>query len=242
MRDTLEAVSSEAARIWKCAPCPGGVMIRTTCVHPSFEALHVYVDELGDGFIAHDAGDTAASMFLHGIDRETADRVILSECGRSGIGFEDGRIFWKFNSVDWLETAVIVVSNTAASAGRVATTFTNYAPKKRLKDKIFEMLAPEPRDREVSKDFVRRGESGRHHKFDLAVTGGSHLTLINAVERRATSVNSKYVSFSDVGGEGVRKIAVHNGDLRESDIALLGSVATVAEPSETIDLVISVAA
>lgn len=154
------------------------------------------------------------------------------------MAFGERRISLKIDAAEWLETAIVAVANTAASAARSALKDNNKKAERDLADVIYELLEPRLAKGTVTKGFPYLGESGRRYKFDLAVQGKDHLTLIETVTPHAISVNSKYVALADVPSEAaVKKIVAHNNDLSQEDILLLQNVATVAGPNGVMELV-----
>ncbi|CAM8624338.1 hypothetical protein MCEREM30_01146 [Paracoccaceae bacterium] len=230
----LESTSS----LWACMETTNGARVRTTCVFPSFEPVFVYVAKLGDGFVVHDAGEAMAIIMSHGQAGDAAKRTIRSECKRFDVAFSERRISLKIDAAEWLETAIVAVANTAATAARNALKDNNIKAERDLADVIFHLLEPKLAKGTITKDFPFLGESGRRYRFDLAIQGKEQLTLIEIVSRHANSVNSKYVALADVPSDAaVKKIVAHNNDLSQEDILLLQNVATVAGPNGVMDLV-----
>lgn len=218
--------------LWMCKETDNGARFRTTCVFPSFEPVSVYVAKLGDGFMVHDAGEAMAVILSHGQSGSVAKRAIKSECKRYALGFGERRIFLKIDALEWLESAIVSVANTCASAAYTALKDTAKKTEHDLAETIFGILEGKVTKGTLVKGFPYKGLSGRNYKFDLAVQGRDKLTLIETVTSHANSVNSKYVAFADVReAEDVQKIVAHNNDLSSEDILLLQNVATVAGPS-----------
>lgn len=238
MKALCDIILASTSSLWSCKETENGARIRTTCVFPSFEPVFVYVAKLGEGFVVHDAGETVAVILGHGQDGDAAKRAIRSECKRYDVAFGERRISLKIDAAEWLETAIVAVANTAASAARNALKDNNKKAERDLADVIYELLEPRLAKGTVTKGFPYLGESGRRYRFDLAVQGKDHLTLIETVTPHAISVNSKYVALADVPSEAaVKKIVAHNNDLSQEDILLLQNVATVAGPNGVMELV-----
>ncbi len=238
MAEICSVVASETNRFWSCKETQNGAQIRTTCVFPSFEPVYVYVAKLGDGFVVHDAGETMAVILGHGQSGEVAKRSIKAECVRYDLSFGKRRISLKIDALDWLETAIVCVANTSASAARSALKESPQKSETDLADTIFSLLEPFVSKGTMVKDFSYRGSSGRGYKFDIAVQGKERLTLIDTVTAHANSVNSKFVAFSDVPeADDVQKIVAHNNELRAEDILLLQNVAVVAGPNGVSNLI-----
>ena len=238
MTAVCDTVLVNAAKLWSCKETENGARIRTTCVFPSFEPVFVYVVRFGDGFIVHDAGETMGVILGHGQDGDAARRIIRSECKRYDLTCEDRRISLKIDAIEWLETAIVSVANTAAAAARQALTDTRRKTERDLSDIRYQLLEPKVRKGTLVKNFDFQGASGRKYHFDLALQGHERLTLIQTVMPNANSINSKFVALSDVPtDEPIRKIAAHNGDLSVEDILLLQTVATVASPAGVLEMV-----
>lgn len=237
MSFACNTVLMNAAKLWSCKETENGARIRTTCVFPSFEPVFVYIVKYGDGFVVHDAGETMGVILSHGQDGDVAKRFIRAECKRYGLALENRRISLKIDALEWLETAIVSVANTASTAARLAIVETNKKADRELADVLFELLEPKLAKGTLAKDFPFQGASGRKYKFDLAIQAKGKLTLIQAVRPSPISVNSKYVALSDVPTEDpIQKIAAHNNDLAIEDILLLQNVATVAGPSGVMNL------
>lgn len=238
MKALCDIILANTSSLWACKETENGARIRTTCVFPSFEPVFVYVAKLGDGFVVHDAGETVAIIMAHGQDGDAAKRVIRYECRRFDVTFGERRLSLKIDAAEWLETAIVAVANTAATAARNALKDSDKKAERLLADVIFELLEPKLAKGTITKGFTYLGESGRRYKFDLAVQGKEHLTLIETVTPHASSVNAKYVALADVPFEAaVKKIVAHNNDLSQEDILLLQNVATVSGPSGVMNLV-----
>jgi len=238
MSSSCNTVLMNAANLWSCKETENGARIRTTCIFPSFEPVFVYVVKFGDGFVVHDAGETMGVILGHGQDGSAAKRFIRTECKRYDLAFENRRIELKIDALEWLETAIVSVANTASTAARLAMADASKKADRELSDVLFELLEPKLTKGTLARDFGFQGSSGRKYKFDLAVQGRDELTLIQAVRPNAISVNSKYVALSDIPmDEPVQKIAAHDNNLAMEDILLLQNVATVAGPSGVLNLI-----
>lgn len=238
MAAVCDTVLVNAAKLWSCKETDNGARIRTTCVFPSFEPVFVYVVKFGDGFVVHDAGETMGVILGHGKDGDVAKRIIRAECKRYDLTCEGRRISLKIDALEWLETAIVSVANTAAAAARQAMAETRKKSVQDLSDVLYQLLEPRVSKGTLAKNFDFQGASGRKYHFDLAVQGHERLTLIQTVMPNANSINSKFVALSDVpSDEPVRKIAAHNGDLSVEDVLLLQTVATVASPGGVVEMV-----
>lgn len=238
MSAVCDILLASTSSLWACKETSNGARVRTTCVFPSFEPVFVYVARLGDGFVVHDAGETVAVIMAHGQDGDGAKRAIRSECKRYDVEFGERRISLKIDAAEWLETAIVSVANTAASAARNAIKDNNKKTEVELVNVIFQLLEPKLAKGTMARDFPYIGESGRRYKFDLAVQSRDHLTLIETVTAHSNSINAKYVALADVPTDAqVKKIVAHNNDLSQEDILLLQNVATVAGPTGVMELV-----
>lgn len=238
MTAVCDTIMVSAAKLWSCKETENGARIRTTCVFPSFEPVFVYVVKFGDGFVVHDAGETMGVILSHGGDGTAAQRIIKAECKRYDLKCEGRRISLKIDAIEWLETAIVSVANTAAVAARQALAEGRKKAEKDLGDILYQLLEPKVARGTLVKNFDFHGASGRKYHFDLAVQGRERLTLIQTVLPNANSLNSKFVALSDVPtDEPIRKIAAHGGDLSIEDILLLQTVATVARPEGVVEMV-----
>lgn len=239
MTAVCDTLLVNAAQLFSCKETDNGARIRTTCVFPSFEPVFVYVVKFGEGFVVHDAGETMGVILGHGGDGDVAKRIIRAECKRFDLKCEDRRISLKIDAIEWLETAIVSVANTAAAAARQALTETRKKTERDLSDILYQLLEPKVARGTLAKNFDFQGSSGRNYHFDLAIQGREQLTLIQTVLPNTNSLNSKFVALSDVPrDEPIRKIAAHNGDISVEDILLLQTVATVASPGGVVEMVV----
>lgn len=238
MKSLCESISDSMSRYRVCDETGYGARVSTTCVSMSFDPIYVYVQQHEDGFVVHDANVTMKSILETGTPDSAAKRIILMECKRYGINFDGWRVSWKFDGLEWLDSAICAVAATVATAPRLAEKTPSKKPRNRLADELNQLLENKFAAGTISRGYRHFGESGRNYKFELAVKADDRLALIETVAPRANSVNSKYVAFADVPpDEGVLKIAAHNNDLAEADINLLENVAKVASPDSVENLV-----
>lgn len=233
-----DTITQAAHSLLTCQETPNGARVRTTCVFPSFEPVFVYIAKVGDGFIVHDAGETVAVILAHGRDGKQAKRAIKAECKRYDLHFGKRRIALRVDAPEWLDSAIVCVANTSATAARNAIKDSVSKSESDLAETIFQLLEPRVRAGTMTKHFPYSGSSGRKYKFDIAVQGRNQLTLIDTVLPHAGSINSKYVAFADIPeDEDVKKIVAHNNDLSSEDILLLQNVAVVAGPNGVAEMV-----
>jgi hypothetical protein len=211
-----------------CELTDDGARIRTHCLYPSFEPVHVYVRRFGDGFVIHDRGEASSRAWLHGRDDKVLNRYLARAAERYGVRFDDGRLSAKIESLDWLKSALLAVSNAAAQGSSSAVEHVARSEAEALRDRISRELVQTFSRRRISAEVIRKGESGREYRFDFEVKGENGIAVVEAVTPFANSIFSKYTAFSDtralyMGGG----FAVHDRELHQQDITLLSQVADV---------------
>ena len=238
MKTLHKFVIANTSRLRESKETKHGIQIATSCVFPSWDSLHVYVKKSTDGFVVHDAGETAAVIYDSGRKRSVVNKTILDECAVYGTVFENEVLAMKIDDVGLLETAIVSVVSAAMSASSEALRCSGRKANGKMAEAIFQLLEPKLGKGAISKRFPYSGESGRRYRFDLAVQGKEQLILIDTVSAHPNSVNSKYVAMADVPSDsGIRKIVAHNDDLSAEHLQLLQSVAIVSNHSGVIDLV-----
>jgi hypothetical protein len=211
-----------------CELTDDGARVRTHCLYPSFEPVHVYVRRFGDGFIIHDRGEAASRAWLHGRDDKVLNRYLARAAERYGVRFDDGRLSAKVESLDWLKSGLLAVSNAASQGSSAAVEHVARSEAEALRDRISHELVQTFSRQRISAEVIRRGESGREYRFDFEVKGDKGIAVVEAVTPFANSIFSKYTAFSDtkalyMGGG----FAVHDRELDQKDVTLLSQVADV---------------
>lgn len=217
----------------RCVDTKVGVRVRTACLYPAFDPVHVYIAALKGGFLVHDAGEALEAIESSGVQSKVGEKAIRQECSFYDLDFNAGasRIELKIDAAEWLESGIIALANAAAAAARSALMEARKPAETHLADMLEELLLKHMPNLSVLKKFSYEGESGRTYKFDLAIPTRDRLTLIETVSPHAGSVNAKFVALSDLPSDGkIFKIAAHRGDLSPPDKLLLQKVATVARP------------
>ena len=211
-----------------CEVTDDGARVRTDCMYPSFEPVHVYVRIFGDGFIIHDRGEAASRAWLHGRDERVLTRYLNRAAERYGIRFDNGRLTAKVESIDWLKSGMLAVANAAAQGSLSAVEHVARSETEALKDRISHELVRTFTSKRISNEVMRRGESGREYRFDFEVKSDAGDAVVEAVTPFANSIFSKYTAFSDTKvlytGGG---FAVHDRELHQQDITLLSQVSDV---------------
>jgi hypothetical protein len=226
-----EKIFERVPSLLQCVETDNGVRIRTTCLYPSFEPIFMYVVKLGDGYVVHDAGETLSVILAHGQTHKLAKKHINAECKKFGLKAAHRRISVTINAIEWLETAIVSVANAATAASHSAVRDIKNKEESNLADAILDIIRDRLPKGSVIKEYSQQGVSGRTYNFDIGVSLGDRLTLIDTVVPHKASVNSKYVAFSDLPmDEGLQKVVAHNNDLQPEDVLLLQNVATLAGP------------
>jgi len=133
------------------------------------------------------------------------------------------------HSKDWLESAILAVSNAAALGAYKALEKVIKAAEESLSDRIFYTMRRFITEDRLAKGFEFIGSSGKTHHFDLAIkTNGDYSTLIDAVVPHHNSIAAKYVAFADMKERAnTDRIAVYDNHIQPEDKTLLMQVADV---------------
>jgi hypothetical protein len=211
-----------------CEQTPEGARIATHCLYPSFENVRVFVAKIGDGFTVHDGAGAYNTAWLHGRDNDLIARSLNQAAERFHIIVAGKALMARVNTVDWLTSAILTVSNASALAANDAVDKIVAAQEEALVDRIGSTLSEIISPRHLSKNVNVKGVSGGTRHFDFLVDRESPQPLfINSVTPRRNSVSAKYVSFADTEADRRFKLAVHDRELEVGDAALLQQVASV---------------
>lgn len=211
-----------------CEQVDEGARVRTHCMYPSFEPVHVYIWRFGEGFVVHDRGEAAARAWSHGREERVANRYLNRTAVRYGLRYEKSRLSVQVEDAGWLRSAILSVANAAAQGCWSAVEHLARSEADALRERINIELVNSFGLKSVGSEVLRVGESGREYRFDFEVRNGDNVALVEAVTPFATSIFSKYTAFSDTNslysGGG---FAVHDRPLEQTDQTLLSQVANV---------------
>jgi hypothetical protein len=211
-----------------CEETPDGARVATHCLYPSFEAVHVYVAKVGDGYHVHDGRGAYETARLHGRDASFAMKAISDETAHFHLETSERSIVANVASSEWLESAILSVANASALAANRAIARSSAAAEVALVDRIEEMLSREFGAKSYKKNFNARGKSGKEHQFDFAVRDGFEFSLlISGVAPHPSSIAAKYVAFADTEADMESKFIVYDRPLETGDTALLQQVASI---------------
>ncbi len=216
-------------KLHEVSETPEGVCLQTTCLYPSFSPVEVFIVKFGDGYHVHDGGASRAIAWEHGRDFALVDRQLKKEAGRFGVDYKKGRLLIKIPSAEWLESAILSVSNAASVGVLRSVEKIVKVSEETLRSRMRKVLLKHVPEKNVALEYEFIGTSGKHHKFDFAITGnGQPKTLIDAVAPFHISIASKYVAFADLqSGPELDGYVVYDNNIEDSDKALLQQVAQV---------------
>ncbi|MEO1195166.1 MAG: hypothetical protein AAFX45_03235 [Pseudomonadota bacterium] len=223
-------------RLDSCVESANGSVFKTHCLYPTFSPVFVTISVWGDGFRVSDGGGAAESVIRQGLSPQALTSALKAAKNKFHLAENDGVLFLKVDSGDWLENAILAVSNASAMAASLAYA---HVEQKTAKDIVPEIIAAVTEFAPLSQiatDYQVRGHSGKERKFDVAVIGARNL-LFKAVSPYAGSVNSAYVAFSDIFREGSQShpdslgYGVFREKLSSEDATLLSDVAILAPVS-----------
>ncbi|WP_349370164.1 hypothetical protein [Salinarimonas sp.] len=223
-----EQIRSALAPLASCEPTTSGARIATHCLYPSFDPVEIHVVGHGDGFLVHDDGGAYREAWLHGCDQPAIKRWLTIAADRFSLQVVDSTLVAEIASAEWLQSGILSVANGAAFAATMALD-RRPVSERRLVERITEALASAFREVEIQREVPVVGQSGKTHRFDLALTGPRGETLlIDAVAPHPVSIASSYVAFSDTQrASAARRVhfAVFDRPLDEADALLMRQVA-----------------
>jgi hypothetical protein len=214
----------------ECTETENGSRLRTHCLYPSFEPVHIFVVRFGDGFKIHDGGGAYRSAWDHGREAAMARRAISRQAIAFGISVgADESLVADVQTKEWLLSGILAVANASASAAHTVFQHVAIASEEMLKEKIFGILASVVPMASIVREYALIGKSGKHHRFDYAIqTTEEQPLLLNAVTPHHVSISAKYVAFADTHELPViGRFAVHERPLEQDDMALIQQVADI---------------
>lgn len=224
-----EKIRNSLEDIEDCSITEMGARVKTQCLYPSFEPVHVYVVGFGDGYLVHDGGNTNSLAWMHGRDGRAVTSALKSAADRYSIAYQDGMLSTKIESLDWLRNAILAVSNAAALGAHDVVSKVSKIVEIDLKERMNEVLERSIDLRKIAREYAYIGNSGREYHFDFAIVDKGHqLALIDGVVPHSASIYAKFTAFSDVTrAVPLNKFVVYASPLQEQDKTLLQQVADV---------------
>lgn len=220
-------------RLDSCVEGSDGNVFKTHCLYPSFSPVFVTISVWGDGFRVSDGGGASQSVIRQGLDARTLTSALKAAKTKYHLIENDGVLFLKIDSGDWLENAILAVANASAMAASLAYAHVEQKTSKDMVPEIIAALSEFAPLSQIATDYQVLGHSGKGRKFDVAVIG-PHNLLFKAVSPYAGSVNSAYVAFSDALRDDSPMAATSTGyvvfreKLSSEDATLLSDVAILA--------------
>ncbi|WP_069298384.1 hypothetical protein [Neptunicoccus sediminis] len=189
------------SRLDSCTEGPEGNVFKTHCLYPSFAPVFVTISAWGDGFRVSDSGGATESVIRQGLSPQSLTSALNTAKKKYHLTEKNGVLSLKVDSGDWLENAILAVSNASAMAANLAYAHAEQKNANDLVPEIVLALSKFVKPNKIATDFLVRGHSGKNRKFDVAVIGPQNL-LFKPISPYAGSVNSAYVAFSDALREG----------------------------------------
>lgn len=210
----------------RCETNEFGNKITTHVMYPSFEPVSVFVVSRGDLIEVHDGRGAFECASLHAIEGGGIRRACIESAQRFSCNVENEFITITVENVDWLYSAITSVANASSLAAHKIVTRKSTTREQNLIVKT-KHLIDEGRWGAKTKTHVSiLGKSGKSHKFDLSVTHGETIAIIDAVIPHHSSIASKYMAFSDADFKrGTFRYALYDGDLASEDKTLIANVA-----------------
>ncbi|HEY1615678.1 MAG TPA: DUF1829 domain-containing protein [Rhizomicrobium sp.] len=221
IRDALKAFEG-------CTETPDGFRVKTHCVYPSFDPVHVFVTRFGIGYRVHDGGGAVREAWAHGRDERAYKKIMERNALRFGVPFVTNAYTVTVQSAGWLGSALIAVANTSSAAAIETIEHISTATEIALEQRIFDVLTELVPPSSLGREIAIRGKSGKSYNFDFVIRKDERTTLIDAVSPHHVSIASKFVAFSDAPAaidRSMTKYAVFDRELEPSDSALLQQVA-----------------
>ena len=220
------------SRLDGCVDGVDGSVFKTHCLYPSFAPVLVSISVWGEGFRISDNGGATESVIRQGLPPKALVSALKAASEKYHLSEKDGVLSLKVDSGDWVENAILAVSNASAMAANLAYAYVEQKTAKDIVPEIIDAISSFAPSSQIATDFQVRGYSGKYRSFDVALIGARNL-LFKAVTPYAGSVNSSYVAFSDTlrhGGGEPNSIGycVFREKLSSEDATLLSDVATLA--------------
>lgn len=225
-KDILDALEP----LFGCSESDKGTSIRTQCLYPSFEPVEIFVVRYGDGYEVHDGGGAIRAGWDHARDLSSARRIVSQHSEPHQLKFVNDSILARVDSRDWLMSAILIVANVSATAAHAIVQGAAQAIEHDLAEMIYSVVSKVVPKKHIAREFEIRGNSGKMHKFDLAIRPILEASiLMDAVSPHHVSIASRYVAFSDTREHQniFRRFAVHDKPLAHDDASLLQEVADV---------------
>lgn len=220
-----------AYRLDQCVASENGVSMKTHCLYPSFSPVTVHVSRWGDhGFRISDAGGAAEEVLRQGFDPSVISPAFKTAINKFLINESGGALWVNVDSREWIENAILAVANASALAAATAFSYVSTKQSENFIPEIMEAILRVVPPHQIATEFSMRGASGKSRKFDLAVLGKATI-LMKPVTPYASSINSSFVSFSDVSKDSqgertnVSGFCVYRQKISQEDKALLSDVA-----------------
>lgn len=224
------------SRLDSCVEGADGSVFKTHCLYPSFSPVFVTVSVWGDGFRVSDGGGATENVIRQGLPPQALTSALKAAKNKYHLAEKDGVLSLKVDSGDWLENAILAVSNASAMAASLAYAHVEQKTAKAIVPEIIAAVSEFAPLGQIATEYQARGHSGKERNFDVAVIGTRSL-LFKAVTPYAGSVNSAYVAFSDIFHEDNQShsesigYGVFRDKLSSEDATLLSDVAILAPVS-----------
>lgn len=206
-----------------CSEVEGGVRFTTHCLYPSSDPVSVFIGERAGGYRVTDGGGAWRSAQHFGRANEG---MFERACKRHSVEMAGGIILARAPNQEWLYPAAMAVANASAMAAQAALDTSVWAEKS-LNAAIYETLARHIPKHRIARNYEYRGRSGHIWPIDFAIMR-SETMLVKSVSQNGNSINSNYATFGDIGdSEGVSKMSVFDGELKQDSAALLRQVASL---------------
>jgi len=178
-----------ATRLDVCVEGSDGNVFKTHCLYPSFSPVFVTISVWGDGFRVSDGGGAAESVVRQGLNPHALTSALKAARNKYNLAEKNGVLSLKIDSADWLENAILAVSNASAMAANLAYAYVDQKSAKDIVPELILALSVFAKPSQIATDYPVRGHSGKERKFDVAVIGRRNL-LFKTVSPYAGSVNS----------------------------------------------------
>ena len=223
------AIAPHLAVYNECLMSERGDRIRTQCLYPSHQPVHIYVAGIGDGFWVHDNREAVRVAQLHGQSENVGASAVRAAAEKFGLNELNGQLRVQIENAAWLNSAIVSVANASAFAARDAVSRADGADRSDyLKGLIADVLLHLVGGGNFETNKNINGASGRRYRFDFALQSRDQTILIDGVTPHSNSVSAKYVAFSDAGAHiGAKGYAVMDTPLSQENKVLLSQVADV---------------
>ena len=225
-----------------------GALVHTSCLMPSGAQVVVSVIPSMDGWVVSDEGAAIYEARGRGLNVEAKIRGLKSKLAKSGLKYDQGKIYSPRARTGDLPYMVAYVATEALDAARWLVQKSESEKLETVKDTLPILLRKEFPSLIINKPLTVYGKSQRQYKFGTVLSFEKKGKLIlDPVARNDYSINNRVVANLDVRAANypnlMQRLVFDDGQKWSSaDLSLLSVGADAVPLSETVDFVKKMAA